>query len=126
MSSCTSLSLDPNTGTCYTVTYMIGYIGNVMRIIAKKVLREFWGRHPDAEQSLKAWYQDAKQATWTHPQDIRQTYATASIIANNRIVFNIRGNNYRLIVAINYDFGIIYIRFVGTHREYDQIDAANI
>jgi mRNA interferase HigB len=97
-----------------------------MRIIAKKVLREFWDRHPDAEQSLKAWYQDAKQATWRHPQDIRQTYATASIIANNRIVFNIRGNNYRLIVAVNYDFGIVYVRFIGTHREYDQVDAASI
>jgi mRNA interferase HigB len=97
-----------------------------MRIIAKKVLREFWERHPDAEQSLKAWYQDVKQAAWVSPQDIRQVYATASIIPNNRVVFNIRGNNYRLIVAVNYDFGIVYVRFIGTHREYDQIDAANI
>jgi mRNA interferase HigB len=97
-----------------------------MRIIAKKVLREFWERHPDAEQSLKAWYQDVKQAAWVSPQDIRQVYATASIIPNNRVVFNIRGNNYRLIVAVNYDFGIVYVRFIGAHREYDQIDAANI
>ncbi|MEI8308269.1 MAG: type II toxin-antitoxin system HigB family toxin [Chloroflexales bacterium] len=97
-----------------------------MRIIAQKALREFWERHPDAEQSLKAWYYDAKQATWAHPQDIRQMYATASIVTNNRVVFNIRGNNYRLIAAINYDLGIIYIRFIATHREYDHIDATNI
>jgi mRNA interferase HigB len=97
-----------------------------MRIIARKTLRQFWEQHPDAEQTLKAWYHDAKQAAWTSPNDIRQVYATAGIIANNRVVFNIRGNHYRLIVAINYAYQIIYIRFVGTHQEYDQIDAATI
>ncbi|NWF81276.1 MAG: type II toxin-antitoxin system HigB family toxin [Chloroflexi bacterium] len=97
-----------------------------MRIIAKKTLREFWECHADAEQALKAWYYDVKYADWKSPVDIRKTYATASILANNRVVFNIRGNNYRLVVAINYDFGIVYIRFVGTHQEYDQIDAEYI
>lgn len=97
-----------------------------MRIIARKALRDFWERHPDAEEALKAWYQDAQHATWKSPNAIRQTYVTASIIAHNRVVFNIRGNKYRLIVAINYEFGIIYIRFVGIHKEYDQIDAAKI
>ena len=97
-----------------------------MRIIAKKALREFWERHADAEQALKAWYHDAKNAEWKRPTDIRQTYVTASILANNRVVFNIRGNTYRLIVAINYDFGIVYIRFVGIHTEYDHIDAESI
>jgi mRNA interferase HigB len=97
-----------------------------MRIIAKKSLRDFWERHPDAEAALKAWYHDAKHAAWQSPNDIRHTYATASLIANNRVVFNIRGNHYRLIVAVNYAFGIVYIRFVGTHREYDQVDAATI
>ena len=97
-----------------------------MRIIAKKALREFWERHADAEQALKAWYHDAKNAEWKRPADIRQTYVTASILANNRVVFNIRGNTYRLIVAINYDFGIVYICFVGTHTEYDHIDAESI
>jgi mRNA interferase HigB len=97
-----------------------------MRIIAKKTLREFWERHADAEQALKAWYYDVKHADWKSPGDIRKTYATVSILANNRVVFNIRGNNYRLVVAINYDFGIVYIRFVGTHQEYDQIDAEHI
>lgn len=97
-----------------------------MRIIAKKVLREFWERHADAEQALKAWYYDVKCADWKSPSDIRKTYATASILANNRVVFNIRGNAYRLVAAINYDFGIVYIRFIGTHQEYDQIDAERI
>lgn len=97
-----------------------------MRIIAKKTLRDFWERYPDAEDALQAWYHDAKQATWQSPNDIRRVYATASIIANNRVVFNIRGNHYRLIVAINYAVGIVYIRFIGTHKEYDQIDAATI
>src|SRR5688572_26574982 len=97
-----------------------------MRIIAKKTLREFWEQHADAEQALKAWYHDVKQAEWHTPNDIRQAYATVSIIANNRAVFNIRGNAYRIIVAINYDYGIVYIRFVGTHRQYDQIDASTI
>src|SRR5512139_1141491 len=97
-----------------------------MRIIAKKTLRDFWEHHPDAEQALKAWHHDAKQAIWKTPNDIRQTYATASIVANNRVVFNIKGNTYRLIVAINYEFGIVYIRFVGTHQDYDLVDAATV
>lgn len=87
-----------------------------MRIIARRTLREFWQRHPDAEHALQAWYSDARQAVWKTPQDIRNVYASASFVANNRVVFNIRGNQYRLIVAINYDYGIVYIRFVGTHR----------
>ena len=97
-----------------------------MRIIARKTVRDFWERHPDAEQALRAWYADAIQADWDSPTTIRQTYATASILANNRVVFNIRGNLYRLIVAINYPYHIIYIRFIGTHQEYDRIDAATI
>ena len=97
-----------------------------MRVIARRTLREFWEQHPDAEQALQAWYYDARQATWTTPADIRAVYANASIIANNRVVFNIRGNQYRLVVAINYQYGIVYIRFVGTHQEYDRIDATTI
>ena len=97
-----------------------------MRIIARRTLREFWERHPEAQLALEAWYDDARRATWRTPNDIRQVYANASIIAGNRVVFNIRGNHYRLEVAMHYQFGIVYIRFVGTHREYDQIDAASI
>jgi mRNA interferase HigB len=97
-----------------------------MRIIARKTLRTFWQRHPDAEQALRAWYHDAQHAVWTTTNDIRQVYAIASIIANNRVVFNIRGHHYRLVVAINYAYQIVYIRFVGTHHDYDQIDTATI
>ncbi len=97
-----------------------------MRIIARRTLRDFWEKHPDAEHALRAWYQDARHAEWKTPQDIRHVYVTASIIAHNRVVFNIRGNTYRLVTAINYAFGIIYIRFIGTHTEYDQIDATTI
>jgi mRNA interferase HigB len=109
--------LAPCLGSVYTLP---------MRIIAKKTLRDFWERYPDSEAALRAWYHDAKQAAWSSPQEIRQTYATASIVANNRVVFNIRGNTYRLIVAVNYTFGIVYIRFIGTHSQYDQVDATTI
>ena len=97
-----------------------------MRIISRKALREFWEWHPDTQQALQAWYADTKQATWRTPADIKRVYRNASIIANNRVVFNIKGNRYRLVVAINYEYGIVYVRFVGTHDEYDRIDAATI
>jgi mRNA interferase HigB len=97
-----------------------------MRIIALKTLRLFWERHPDARQALQAWYRDAKQARRTTPADIRNVYRTASFVGRNRVVFNIRGNQYRLVVAINYAHGIVYIRFIGSHQDYDKIDAATI
>lgn len=97
-----------------------------MRIIARRALRDFWEQHPDAESALAAWYHDVKQALWYTPADVKQAYATASILPNNRVVFNIRGNQYRLVVAINYRFGIVYVRFVGTHQEYDNTDATTV
>jgi len=97
-----------------------------MRIISRKALREFWECHPDARQALQAWYADVKQATWRTPADIKNVYRNASIIAHNRVVFNIKGNRYRLVVAINYEYGIVYIRFVESHKEYDQIEADTI
>ena len=97
-----------------------------MRIIALKTLREFWEGHPNARQQLQAWYEDAKHAVWQSPTDVKAIYRNASIVANNRVVFNIKGNDYRLIVAINYQLGIAYIRFVGTHAEYDRVNAAEI
>ena len=97
-----------------------------MRIIARRTLREYWQEHADAEQPLRAWYAEAKVAVWASPPDIKARYASASILANNRVVFNIGGNKYRLVVAIRYDLRIIYIRFIGTHAEYDKIDAATI
>jgi mRNA interferase HigB len=97
-----------------------------MRIISRKALREFWEQHPDARQALQAWYVDAKRAIWRTPADIKSVYRNASIVANNRVVFNVKGNRYRLVVAVQYEYGIVYIRFVGTHQEYDRIDAATI
>jgi mRNA interferase HigB len=97
-----------------------------MRIISRKTLREFWERHPDARQPLQAWYADVKHAAWKTPADIKDTYRNASVVANNRVVFNIKGNKYRLVIAIQYEFGIVYIRFVGTHQEYAKIDVTTI
>ena len=97
-----------------------------VRIIAIKVLKEFWKKHSDAEQPLRAWYAEAKNADWKKPADITKVYRTASILANNRAVFNIKGNDYRLIVTINYAYRIVYIRFIGTHKEYDKINAEEI
>lgn len=97
-----------------------------MRIIAKGTLRDFWLKHADSEQALKAWYQEANNSHWEHPNDIKAEYPSASILADNRIVFNIKGNRYRLIVKINYSYQMIWIRFIGTHAEYDKIDATSI
>jgi mRNA interferase HigB len=97
-----------------------------LRVIAKKILRDFWVKHPDSEQQLKAWYQEADDAEWKSPRDIKRDYPSASILPGNRVVFNIKGNNYRLIVKINFDYGMVWIRFVGTHSAYDKIDAETI
>ena len=97
-----------------------------MKVIAVRTLRSFWERHPDSEQPLKAWYDEAKHAIWSTPQDIRNHYVSASFVGRNRVVFNIKGNDYRLIVAVHYNRGMMFIRFVGTHAEYDRIDASTI
>ena len=97
-----------------------------MRVIAKKTLRDFWSKYPDCEQQLKAWYQEAEDANWKGPTDIKRDYPSASIIGDNRIIFNIKGNHYRLIVRINYNYGMVWIRFIGTHKQYDKIDATKI
>jgi mRNA interferase HigB len=97
-----------------------------VRVIAKRILRDFWSIHADCEQQLKAWYNEAEQADWKSPNDIKKAYPSASILKDNRMVFNIKGNNYRLIVRINYKYGIVWIRFIGTHIEYDKVDATKI
>ncbi|PSB00518.1 type II toxin-antitoxin system HigB family toxin [Merismopedia glauca] len=97
-----------------------------MRILSRSTLRTFWENHPDAEEALKTWYYEASHANWLIPLDIKIAHRNASIIANNRLVFNIKGNTYRLIVSIRYDIGIVFIRFVGTHAEYDKVDAETI
>ena len=97
-----------------------------MRVIAKRTLRDFWKTHSDCEQQLKAWFQEASNAQWTTPKQIKKEYPSASFLADNRVVFNIKGNNYRLIVKINYDYQIVWIRFIGTHAEYDKVNAKSI
>ncbi len=97
-----------------------------MRVIAKQTLLEFWIIHNDCEQQLKSWYQETEKAIWKNVNELKEDYPNASILKNNRICFNIKGNNYRLIVKFNFDFQIGWIRFVGTHAEYDKIDANNI
>lgn len=97
-----------------------------MKIVAVGTLRDFWERHPDAEQSLKAWYDEARAATWASPAEVKAKYGNASIVGKNRVVFNIKGNSYRLIVAVAYKFQAIYIKFIGTHAEYDKVDAASV
>ena len=97
-----------------------------MRVISKKILREFWTKHADSEQQLKAWFHETLKAEWKNPMDIKREYPIASIIADNRVVFNICGNKYRLIVKINYEYGQVWVRFIGTHPEYDKINATKV
>ena len=97
-----------------------------MRIITKRRLREFWQVHPDAEPSLKAWFADAEAATWKTPNDIKRAYRNASIVGGERVVFNVHGNNYRLVVAVDYRDGVVLVKWIGTHREYDAIDVESI
>lgn len=96
------------------------------RIFAKSTLREFWEPHPDAEQYLKTWFDTAMNSNWKSPNDVKKTYANASILKEGRIVFNIKGNAYRLVTKINFEKQWIFIRFIGTHNEYNKIDANTI
>ena len=96
------------------------------RIIAKRTIREFWEKHPNSEQYLKTWYETVKNSNWASPNEIKQTYINANILKNGRIVFNIKGNSFRLVVKFNFERQWAFIRFVGTHAEYDKIDADTI
>lgn len=98
----------------------------VMRIIARKTLKSFWEKHPDSEEALTAWFRIAEDADWAKPSDVKTTLRSASILKDGRVVFNIHGNVYRLVVWINYEYRVIYIRFVGTHTQYDKIDVQTI
>ena len=97
-----------------------------MRVIALKHLRDFCLKHPDAANAVRAWAEEARTASWKLPQDIKNHYASASFLKGNRVVFNLRGNEYRLVVAVAYRFEAVYIKFIGTHAQYDLIDAASI
>jgi mRNA interferase HigB len=97
-----------------------------MRIIAKSALSSFWALHSDAEEPLLAWYHEVEREDWDTPAKVKTRYRAASIVGGNRVVFNIKGNKYRLVVKINYPYRVVYIRFVGTHAEYDKIDAEEV
>jgi len=97
-----------------------------LRVISKKILRDFWLIHRDCEERLKAWHKEAEVAEWKNPNAIKTDYPSASFLENNRIIFNIKGNNYRLIIKINYKHQMLWIRFIGTHVQYDKIDANKI
>ena len=97
-----------------------------MRIIAKGTLRKFWLRHADAEEPLLAWYREVKKADWDTPASLKEMYGSASIVGGNRAIFNIKGNDYRLVVKINYRHRVVYIRFVGTHAEHDAVDVEEV
>lgn len=97
-----------------------------MRVISKRALREYWESHPDAEESLTTWYRAAKAADWDGPMSVKAAFPKASIVGNNRVVFNIRGNRYRLVVRIEYRYRTLYVRFLGTHAEYDRVDVSEV
>ena len=97
-----------------------------MRVFSKGTLRDFWERHRDAQSALDEWYRVTRRAAWRRPADIRARYADASFVGSDRVVFNIKGNAYRLVVRVNYQWGEVYIRFIGTHARYDRINAAEV
>ena len=99
-----------------------------MRIISKKTLKEFYEQnlYKDSKNSLEAWHQEVLKANWNNPNEVKKQFGNASIVGDNRIVFNIHGNKYRLIVKINYYAKIVFIRFIGTHKQYDSINVTEI
>lgn len=97
-----------------------------MRVIAVGHLREFWESHPGAEQPLRAWLAAARAAQWLRPTDITGQFTTASVLESRRVVFNIKGNDFRLVAAVAYRFGAVYVKFIGTHADYDRIDADTV
>lgn len=99
-----------------------------MRIISVGTLKAFWDQpaHQDAEQPLRTWVRVTKAAWWADPPAVRRTFGSADILRDGRVVFDIGGNKYRLVAWVNYQYGVVYVRFVRTHRDYDAIDAQNV
>lgn len=97
-----------------------------MRVLSKKILREFWELYPDAENQIKSWYEETLKGDWTNPNFVKDEFPNSRLIANDRVIFNIKGNQYRLVVRVNYKYKMVYVRFIGTHEEYDKIDATKI
>lgn len=99
-----------------------------MRVISVSTLKAFWEQpqYQDSEQPLRAWYAEMNQGSWTTPAQLKAQYGNASILKSGRVVFNIKGNDYRLVVSVAFAFGAMYVKFIGTHKQYDQIDANTV
>jgi mRNA interferase HigB len=97
-----------------------------MRVISRRPLNDLANRYPEAKAELDAWFHEAEGARWANPAQVKEKYGNASILKGSRVVFNICGNKYRLVVKINYSYAVVYVRFAGTHREYDQVNAETI
>lgn len=97
-------------------------LGCGMNVVTRKKLQEFWTRHPQAKAPLSAWYNHAKAANWLSPQDIRDDFRSADFIGDNRVIFNVGGNNYRVVVRVSYTYKQVLVKFIGTHADYDRID----
>ncbi|MCB5945386.1 type II toxin-antitoxin system HigB family toxin [Acidocella sp. KAb 2-4] len=97
-----------------------------MQIIAKRTLRLFWEKHPRAEAPLRAWFATVSAAQWKAPADVRAQFGSADFVADSRVIFDIAGNNFRLVAHVSYGFGRVLVKFVGTHAEYDKIDAGTV
>lgn len=97
-----------------------------MRVIGKKILDDAMRRHSSASKQLRSWLSEAESAQWNDPHVLRERYPSASIIGNNRVVFNVKGNDFRLVTQVNYERGFVRVRFFGTHAEYDRIDARRV
>jgi mRNA interferase HigB len=97
-----------------------------VRVLSKKVLREFWISYPSSEQQLKSWFLEAIKARWDSPNTVKEEFPNSKLIPGNRVIFRIKGNHFRLVVKVNYKYGMIWIRFIGTHNEYDKIDPTKI
>ena len=97
-----------------------------MNVISKKTLVEFYEKHNNAKVALEVWHADVRKAQWETPEQIKQEYASASFLHDNRVVFNIKGNEYRLIVHVDYKRKIVRVKFIGTHSEYDKIKAEEV
>ena len=99
-----------------------------MRVIALPILKNFWESpaHRDAEQPLRAWYAEAMSANWRNPAELKAQFKNASILKGNRVVFNIKGNDYRLVTSIAFKYQVVYVKFIGTHVDYDKVNAETV
>jgi len=114
------------TNVKFAICELYIYICFVKRIVAKRTLVSFWEANPDSKNYLETWYETVRKANWKNPNEIKSFYATISILKNSRVVFNIKGHKYRLVAKINYQKSWLFIRFIGTHEDYDKIDANTI